>query len=200
MIGAAQPIAVRKEEHLIGYLGGFGFSVHRHATLLLQVAVGPNIVIACKEVHLNPHICQFRYLAQETRVPFRHHIAIFVPEVEHIAQQIHGRSLVLYAIEKAHQASFLCAGMRYGPRSKMSIAKKIYILHRLLMNNYVVSPIIIKEYSALRKGRWRLNPAPVLRAPLRSSYSYPIRVQTPGLRYTSSHHQACQPSVARLPR
>ena len=130
MVGVAQPIAVRQEENLVGYLGGFGFRVHRHATFLLQIAVGPDIVIARKEVHLYAHISKFRYLTQETRVTFRHHIAIFVPEVEHIAQQIYGRSLMLYAVEKTHQASFLCASVRYGPRSKMGIAKKIYIFHR----------------------------------------------------------------------
>ena len=61
----AQAVAVGKMEHLAVNLGGKGLVVHRHATLLLQVVVSPNVVVAREEVHLDAHIGQLRQLAKE---------------------------------------------------------------------------------------------------------------------------------------
>ena len=86
-----------------------------HATLLLQVSVCPEIMVAGEEMNLHSHVCKLRYLTQKARVAFGHDITILVPEVEHVAEQINRRCLVLYAVKKPHEPAFLCAGVRYGP-------------------------------------------------------------------------------------
>jgi hypothetical protein len=55
---------------------------------------------------------------------------VLVPEVEHVAQQVHGFRLVLDAVEEIHQAPFLRASMLDGPRAQVRIGKEINIFHR----------------------------------------------------------------------
>ena len=85
-----------------------------HATFLLQVAVGPEVVVAHEVVHLHAHVGQFGEFAEEARVALGHHVAVFVPEVEHIAEQIDRFRLVFYLVEEAHEAAFLRAAVLYG--------------------------------------------------------------------------------------
>ena len=85
LVGVAHAIAMSQEELLAVNLGGLGLLVENNATLLFQIFVCPDVVIAREIVHLNPHICQFGDFAQETGEPLWHHILVFIPEVEHVA-------------------------------------------------------------------------------------------------------------------
>ena len=80
-------------------------------------------------MHLHAHVGQFRELTQKARKTLGNHVAVFVPVVEHITQQIHGGSLRLDAVEEAHEATLLCALMRDGERAQMGIGKEIDIFH-----------------------------------------------------------------------
>ena len=60
---------------------------------------------------------------------FRNNILIFIPKVEHIAQQIDCRSLMLNAIQEAYKAAFMCATVLYSERTEVCIGKEIDILH-----------------------------------------------------------------------
>ena len=86
------------------------------ATLLLQIVVGPDVVIACEVMHLNTHVGQFRQLAQKAGKALGDDVFVFVPEVEHVAQQIDSGSFLLDAVEKTHQSSFLLSLMRNSQR------------------------------------------------------------------------------------
>lgn len=80
-------------------------------------------------MHLYTHVRQLRQFAEETGEPFRYHIFIFVPEVEHVAQQIDSPRFLLDTVEKANQPPFLHTLMRNGKRPKVGIGKEIDVLH-----------------------------------------------------------------------
>ena len=57
-------------------------------------------VIAGEEVYFHAHIRQFGQLAEKAGVTFGHDRAEFVPEVEHVAQQIYGSRLMFDTVEE----------------------------------------------------------------------------------------------------
>ena len=93
------------------YFGGLWLFVQDDTTLLLQVFVCPDVVVAREIMTLHSHICQLGNLAEEARKALRYHVAVFIPEVKHVAQQVDGGSLLLDAVEEAHQSAFLHALM-----------------------------------------------------------------------------------------
>lgn len=119
-----------KEKDLVANLRGKRLTMENDAALLLQIAVGPYIVVAREEMHLHTKVGQFRELAEEASATLWHDILVFVPKVEHIAQEIDCARLVLDTIEETDDAPLLCAAMRDGPRPKMGIGKEIDVLHR----------------------------------------------------------------------
>ena len=112
----AQSVAVGQEEHLSIDLCRFRLLVQDDTTLLLQIIVGPDIVVAGEVMHLDAHVRQFRDFPKESGEAFRHHIFIFIPEVEHVAQQIHCRRLLLDGVEESHESALLHPLVRNGQR------------------------------------------------------------------------------------
>lgn len=119
-----------KEKDLVANLRGKRLTMENDAALLLQIAIGPYIVVAREEMHLHTKVGQFRELAEEASATLWHDILVFVPKVEHIAQKIDCARLVLDTIEETDDAPLLCAAVRDGPRPKMGIGKEIDVLHR----------------------------------------------------------------------
>lgn len=140
--GVSKPVTMSEVENLIVNFCRDGFPVNDKTTLLLQVSISPDIVIACEEMDLYAHISKLGQFPQKARKPLWHNIAVLVPEVEHVAQQVYCRSLVLYGVQKSDQPSLLCPAVLYGERAKMSIAEEIYVFtHRynsLLMTIYIM--------------------------------------------------------------
>ena len=126
----AKSITMGKEKDLVANLRGKRLTMENDATLLLQIAVSPYIVVAREEMHLHTKVGQFRELAEEASATLWHDILVFVPKVEHIAQEIDCARLVLDTIEETDDAPLLCAAVRDGPRPKMGIGKEIDVLHR----------------------------------------------------------------------
>ncbi len=108
-MGVAQAVAVGKIEDLAVQLGCQRLAVHDEAALFLEVAVGPYIMVAGEEMHLDAHVGKLRQLTEETRVALGHDVLVFVPEVKHIAEQIDCLSLLLDAVEEAHEPALLHA-------------------------------------------------------------------------------------------
>lgn len=119
-----------KEKDLVANLRGKGLTMENDAALLLQIAIGPYIVVAREEMHLYTKVGQLRELAEEASATLWHDILVFVPKVEHIAQEIDCARLVLDTIEETNDAPLQCAAVRDGPRPKMGIGKEIDVLHR----------------------------------------------------------------------
>ena len=103
-----------KEEDAVAYLTGERLSVDDYPTLFFEIAVGPDVVIAREVVHLYAHIGELGNLSEEPSIALRHHVAVFVPEVEHVAEQVDGSGFRLDAVEESHQSALLHALMLYG--------------------------------------------------------------------------------------
>ena len=100
-----------------------------HSALALEVSIGPQVVIASKVVYFNAVVGQLGKIAKEACKPFRHSQSIFVPKVEHVAEQVDSRRFVLDFVEEAYEATFLCALVIHCPGAEMGIGKEIYIFH-----------------------------------------------------------------------
>ena len=58
--------------------------MQNYPTLLFQIAIGPNVMVADKVMNLNAQIGQLADFPQKPCITFWYHIAVLVPEVEHI--------------------------------------------------------------------------------------------------------------------
>ncbi len=94
--------------------GGLGLLMQNDATLLSQIAIGPDVVVAREIVYLDPHVGEFGELAKEAGVAAGHYIFILIPEVEHVAQQVDGGSLLLDAVKESDQTALLHTLVRDG--------------------------------------------------------------------------------------
>ena len=124
-VGVAQAISVTDVECLVGQRKRHWFAMQRDATLSDKVFPSPDIVVARKEMNLYAHIREFRQFAEETCVALWHHLVVFKPEVEHVAQEIDGFGLVLNVVEEAHQAALLLASVRQCFAAQMGIREEI---------------------------------------------------------------------------
>ena len=66
------------------------FTVHNDTTLFGKIISAPNIMVTGKEMYFYSHIRQLGNFPQETGVTLRYDQPEFIPEVEHISQQING--------------------------------------------------------------------------------------------------------------
>ena len=116
-IRVAQSVAVCQVELLAVDFGSQRLTVQDDAAFLLEVIAAPDVVVADEEVHFHAEVRQLGQFAQEARVAFGHDGLEFVPEVEHVAQQVDGRSLVLDAVQEADQPAFLRPSVGDGERA-----------------------------------------------------------------------------------
>lgn len=121
MVGVAQSVAMGEIEHLAVDVHRLGLFMENHSTFLLQIAVHPDVVVAGEVMHLHTHVGQLRQFAQEARVALGHHILVFIPEVEHIAEQIHGGSFMLDVVEESHQAALMHPAVVDGKRPEVGV-------------------------------------------------------------------------------
>ena len=63
LVGVAQSVSMSQEEHFSVNLGGQRLFVKDDTTLLFQLVVGPDVVVACEVVYFDAHIRQFRQFA-----------------------------------------------------------------------------------------------------------------------------------------
>ena len=126
----AEIIAVAQKEKSAVYTS-FYPSVFRiynlDAYLGLHIIEQPYIVIAGEPYNLYAgigHACQ---LPEKTDVAPGHYRAVLEPVVEHIAEQINGTSIVLYAAQKRYNTILMRSGIGDIARPQVHVAKKICI-------------------------------------------------------------------------
>ena len=56
LVGVAQSVAMSQEEYLTVDLCSQRLLMQYHATFLLQIIIGPDIMIACEVMHLDTHV------------------------------------------------------------------------------------------------------------------------------------------------
>ena len=113
MIIITQPVAMRQEKLLVINLTRQRFTMDNNPTFLFQIIAAPDIMVADKEMHLYSHIRQLGDFSQETGISFWNNQLEFIPEIEHVAQQIYGCRLMLDTVEKVNQPAFLRTTMLY---------------------------------------------------------------------------------------
>ena len=130
LVGVAQAVTMSHEEYLAVDLCSQRLVVQDDAALFFQILLGPDVVVAGEVMYLDAHIGQLRQFAEEAGVAFGHHVTVFIPEVEHVAEQIDGGRLLLNTVEEAHQPALLHPAVFNSPRTEVSITEKIYIFHK----------------------------------------------------------------------
>jgi hypothetical protein len=91
--------------------GGQRFAVYNDAALLGQIVATPKVMVSREKVDFHSQVGQFGQFAQKAGVAFGHYGTEFVPEVEHVSQQIYGRCLVFDAVQEIDQPPFLGSPM-----------------------------------------------------------------------------------------
>ena len=113
-VRVSESVAVCEVEDLVGEFEGEGLPVHDEAAFPLEVVVGPDVVVACEEMHLHSEVGELAEFAEEACVSLRHDVLVLVPEVEHVAEEVYGSGLFLDGVEEAHEPPLLCARMLDG--------------------------------------------------------------------------------------
>ena len=103
--------------------------MERHAAFLFEIVVLPEVVVADEIVNLHAEVGEFADFAEQSREALGHGVAVLVPEVEHVAEEVDGRGLVLDGVEEVHQSPLLGAGMGNGQAAEVGIGEEIYVLH-----------------------------------------------------------------------
>ena len=135
-VGCSEAVAVREVEHLaVDFRGQAYLAVHYHSALFLKVIVHPEVVVAGEEVHLHAVVREFGDFSQQSGVAFGDDVAIFVPEVEDVSEQVYGGGFVLDAVEEVHKSALLRAPMRYGKAPEVCVGDEVYRFHFLLCSN-----------------------------------------------------------------
>ena len=62
LVWVTQSVSMCQIEYFIVYLYGLRLVMYGNATLFLQVAIGPEVVVTRKEMYLHSHIGQLREL------------------------------------------------------------------------------------------------------------------------------------------
>ena len=100
-----------------------------YSALFYEIVFHPKVMIARKIVYFYAKVGEFGDFAQESGVALGNYRLIFMPEVEHIAKQIHGTCLVFDAIEEAYETTLLHATALNGETAKMCIGEEIDGFH-----------------------------------------------------------------------
>ena len=107
-VGIAQSVAMSQIEQFAVYVNGHRLIMHDNTTLFCEILLAPKVMVADKKVHLYPHIGKFGHLTLESRESLGHHIVVLEPKVEHVAQHVHCRCLVLDTVKEVDQAALAC--------------------------------------------------------------------------------------------
>ena len=106
VVAGAQAVSVAQAEAFAAYLHHMRLLQLDHAQLL-EVVEGPEVVVALEEVHFYAGVNEVRDGPQHADAALGHHVAVFVPEVEDVAQQVQGLGFRrVYALEKLGEFAF----------------------------------------------------------------------------------------------
>ena len=79
---------------------------------LLEIAVGPDVVIAREEIHLHTSVKKFLDRSKHPDISLRHHITILIPEIPYVTEHIHRLRILGKRTEKIGETAF--TGCRVG--------------------------------------------------------------------------------------
>ena len=119
-----EPVPMPETEHLSAY-GHTGRLDQLFHAQLLEIAIGPDIVVALEEIHIHSGIHEIHEGGENPRIAFRHHITVLIPEIPDIPEKIQGCSPVSRdGLQKGHEPPFpVCRVLDIKPQ--MDISNKV---------------------------------------------------------------------------
>ena len=100
-------VAVREKEAFPADVGNKCSVVYGNTQFVREVVENPNVVIPDKPMYIYPAVAQFGQFTEESGKPPGYHVAIFIPIVQNIPQQIQRTGIVLDTVEPSHNAPFI---------------------------------------------------------------------------------------------
>jgi hypothetical protein len=95
--------------------------------LLGEEILKPHVVIPSEIVYLDPFAAKFIEPIEEFEIALRHHILVFEPKVEHIAQQEKMLNFILHLAKELHHQFLPKAAIVISGNSEMHIGEKACI-------------------------------------------------------------------------
>ena len=126
---AVVAVSVGEEKLFSAEFDGAGFAVEDDAAFGGEVVAHPHVVVADEEVYLHAAVGQFADLAEEAGETAGDDVAVFKPEVEHVAEHEHGFGLVLDVVEKTDEPSFLCAAVLQCAAAEVGVGDEVVVFH-----------------------------------------------------------------------
>lgn len=127
---AAHLIAMIEQESVITNLLGDGARHHLNAQFGGQIVENPYIVIAGNPSDGNARVGKFGKFSEKAHKAPRHHIAVFKPIIDDVAEEIDALSRVLDGLQPTHHAAFALAGIAQIGSPQVRVANKICVFAR----------------------------------------------------------------------
>ena len=129
-VSRAESVSVcQVEDASVDFRGKADAAMERHAAFPLEVVPHPEVVVSREEMYLHAAVRQLRQLAEQAGVAFGDDVSVFVPEVEHVPEQVDGGGLVSDAVKEVDQPAFLHPWMRDGAAAQMGVGEEIDGFH-----------------------------------------------------------------------
>ena len=135
-----------EEETLSGNVLNHRTVDHRDAEFGWQIVENPDVVVANKPIYFHAEVGKLRDFSEKPRESSRHHIAVFIPIVEDVAEEVYFFSRVFNRVEKRHHAPLVVERRVKLARSKMEIGEEIcqpaFFHHRKPSSSFASSVIM----------------------------------------------------------
>lgn len=96
-----------------------------------KVVLHPHVVVSRKVVNLNTLCVQLLQIGEQGDVTFRHHVAVFEPVVEDVAQEEEVLEIPFHALKQLHEFlfPFLAGGIRRGAEMRVRHEQTVAVQH-----------------------------------------------------------------------
>ena len=102
-----------------------GFVKHLNSKLFSKIVTHPKIMVACEHINRDALVGPLRQPALNAGKALGNGMLVFKPKVEHVADEVEGRSAGLHRIHPGHKGAFaLCAGRSIGCAQVQITCKK----------------------------------------------------------------------------
>ena len=85
-------------------------------------------------VDFNAVVGEFGEFSEEACEAFWHNVSVFVPEVEHVSEQVNCACFMLDAVEEAHESALLHPLMGDCERSEVCVGDEIDVIHNFQLS------------------------------------------------------------------
>ena len=125
MIHGRYVVAVRDEAPFAVKFGFKRCVVHFNSAFFLQVFVCPHVVVAVEEVYFYSGIREPRQCSEQTCEPFWNNTTVFIPEIEHVADNEYGISISSHLFQPLYEQALSFERLFVRPEAEVHIRCEI---------------------------------------------------------------------------